>query len=62
MFLSFLSFSFAQMNRKLVDVLGTKASKLYPDFWPMYDVRYIVPQLRTEELYNWWFNNVFLKA
>ncbi|XP_071819531.1 transmembrane protein 135-like isoform X2 [Apostichopus japonicus] len=52
---------FAHMNRKIVDVLGTQASKLYPDFWPKYDVRYIVPQLQTEELYNWWLNNVFLK-
>ncbi|XP_041351724.1 transmembrane protein 135-like [Gigantopelta aegis] len=31
---------FAQMNRRLVDVFGTNASKLYPDYWPNYDMRF----------------------
>lgn len=52
---------FALMNRKIIDVLGTQASKLYPDFWPKYDLRYVSPQLQTEELYNWWFTNIFQK-
>ncbi len=31
---------FAQMNRRLLDVYGTEASKMFPNFWPQYDTRY----------------------
>ncbi|XP_072178513.1 transmembrane protein 135-like [Diadema setosum] len=31
---------FALMNRKLLDIHGTQASKLYPDYWPHYDTRF----------------------
>ncbi|KAK2143273.1 hypothetical protein LSH36_858g00023 [Paralvinella palmiformis] len=33
---------FATMNRKLLDVYGTKSSTLYPDYWPKYDSRNVV--------------------
>ena len=28
------------MNRQLLEIYGTRASKLMPDFWPDYDPRY----------------------
>ena len=31
---------FAEMNRQLLEIYGTRASKLMPDFWPDYDPRY----------------------
>ncbi|XP_076466586.1 transmembrane protein 135-like isoform X2 [Babylonia areolata] len=31
---------FAVMNRRLLDVFGTNASQINPDFWPDYDPRY----------------------
>ncbi|XP_071954696.1 transmembrane protein 135-like isoform X2 [Antedon mediterranea] len=31
---------FRQMNRKLLDQMGTHASQLYPDDWPDYDLRF----------------------
>ncbi|XP_064629515.1 transmembrane protein 135-like isoform X1 [Lineus longissimus] len=31
---------FGEMNRRLLDVYGTEASKAFPDFWPVYDTRY----------------------
>ncbi|XP_030850862.1 transmembrane protein 135-like isoform X1 [Strongylocentrotus purpuratus] len=40
---------FALMNRKLLDVSGTQASKLYPDYWPQYDTRF-TPNLQAAGL------------
>lgn len=45
-----LFYRFAVMNRKVLDVFGTGASKNFPDFTPRLDPRYttVTPELPIE--------------
>ena len=48
------------MNRQLMEIYGTNASKLMPHFWPDYDPRYSSPQGQTvnyDELVARWAKN-----